>query len=120
MVGVVMNSSNIQAASEAQQPQRFVRVYARDEKMAKALAHSPSGMKFRSKLEEGVDWPNDSFTHKMLKQGAVFKSVEDRDEWIAKKKEKDEAEQQRIDELRSKSDARREEREREQKERSKS
>lgn len=47
-----------------------VRVVPRDDQMRAVLKHQPSGIAFRK--EGGVEWPNDRFTQKRLREGAVM------------------------------------------------
>ena len=46
-----------------------VRVVPRDDDMRRLLKHMPSGIGFRS--EGSVEWPDDVFTQRRLKEGSV-------------------------------------------------
>jgi hypothetical protein len=46
-----------------------IRVEPRDEDMRRLLRHEPSGIRFRS--EGSVEWPDDIFTHRRIKDGSV-------------------------------------------------
>ena len=47
-----------------------VKVYAASEPMRAVLRH-PNGTRFRSTLDQGVEWPNDSFTKRRIADGSV-------------------------------------------------
>lgn len=46
-----------------------IRVVPRDDDMRRLLKHYPSGIGFRS--EGSVEWPDDVFTHRRIKDGSV-------------------------------------------------
>lgn len=50
-----------------------IKVYAANDAMREVLRH-PSGrggIRFREKLDQGVEWPNDSFTARRIAEGSV-------------------------------------------------
>jgi hypothetical protein len=47
-----------------------VKVYAANEAMREVLRH-PTGTRFRDKLDQPVEWPNDSFTARRIADGSV-------------------------------------------------
>ena len=47
-----------------------VKVYAANETMRQALRHG-NGTRFRDQLDQPVEWPNDSFTSRRIKDGSV-------------------------------------------------
>lgn len=47
-----------------------VKVYAADETMRGSLRHA-NGVRFRSKIDQPVEWPNDSFTQRRIADGSV-------------------------------------------------
>jgi hypothetical protein len=47
-----------------------IKVYAANETMRGALRH-PSGARFRTKIDQPVEWPNDTFTSRRIKEGSV-------------------------------------------------
>jgi hypothetical protein len=49
----------------------FVRVRASEEKYRKALKHGVSGKRFLPDINESVEWPNDVYTHRRLREGSV-------------------------------------------------
>lgn len=51
-------------------PSPTIKVFAANEDMREFLRH-PSGGRFRDTLDQGVDWPNDSFTARRIAEGAV-------------------------------------------------
>jgi hypothetical protein len=51
-------------------PPRSIKVYAANERMREVLRHS-NGTRFRAALDQGVEWPNDSFTKRRLAEGSV-------------------------------------------------
>lgn len=52
-------------------PPKTIKVFAANETLRGALRHA-NGTRFRSKLDQGVDWPNDSFTTRRLAEGSVL------------------------------------------------
>ena len=48
-----------------------VRVVATDEKYRKALKHGVTGKRFMPDIGQSVEWPNDTYTHRRLKEGSV-------------------------------------------------
>lgn len=48
-----------------------VKVYAANETLREVLRH-PSGTRFRDEIGEAVEWPNDTFTKRRIKEGAVL------------------------------------------------
>jgi hypothetical protein len=46
-------------------------VYPVNEDVRKKIKH-PNGIGFRDTLDQGVDWPNDSFTQRRLAGGTVL------------------------------------------------
>ena len=48
-----------------------VKVYAANEDMRAVLRHGGTGARFRDTLDQGVEWPNDSFTARRIKDGSV-------------------------------------------------
>ena len=59
----------MQVLKDARGDRGTVRVVPRDEQMRAVLKHQPSGIAFRK--EGGVEWPNDRFTQKRLRDGSV-------------------------------------------------
>jgi hypothetical protein len=55
---------------EGQQP-KTIKVFAANETMRGVLRHH-TGTRFRDKLDQGVEWPNDSFTKRRLAEGSVL------------------------------------------------
>jgi len=51
-------------------PPRTIKVFAANEDMRAVLRH-PNKIRFRSGLNEGVEWPNDSFTKRRIADGSV-------------------------------------------------
>jgi hypothetical protein len=49
----------------------FITVWPANEAMRKALRHPRAGA-FRDTLDQGIDWPADSFTHRRLQDGDVL------------------------------------------------
>jgi hypothetical protein len=47
-----------------------IKVYAGNENMRRILRHS-NGTRFRAQLDQPVEWPNDSFTHRRIADGSV-------------------------------------------------
>ena len=47
-----------------------IKVYAANEAMRSALRHS-NGTRFRAELDQPVEWPDDSFTHRRIADGSV-------------------------------------------------
>lgn len=47
-----------------------VKVYAANEDMRRVLRHA-NGTRFRSELDQPVEWPNDSFTARRIAEGSV-------------------------------------------------
>jgi hypothetical protein len=47
-----------------------IKVWAANEEMREVLRH-PHGIRFRDTLDEGVEWPNDSFTTRRIAEGSV-------------------------------------------------
>jgi hypothetical protein len=51
-----------------------IKVYAANDAMREVLRH-PSGLiRFRDTLDQGVEWPNDSFTRRRIAEGSVLTS----------------------------------------------
>lgn len=49
-----------------------IKVYAANDAMREILRH-PSGLiRFRDTLDQGVEWPNDSFTRRRIAEGSVL------------------------------------------------
>jgi hypothetical protein len=48
-----------------------VRVRASQEKYRKALRHGVTHKRFMPDINQSVEWPNDTYTHRRLKEGAV-------------------------------------------------
>jgi hypothetical protein len=48
-----------------------IKVYAANEALLDALRHPANGMRFGSSMEQGVEWPNDSFTKRRIADGSV-------------------------------------------------
>jgi hypothetical protein len=48
-----------------------VKVWPRDENVRRLLKH-PFGMRFRETLNDGVEWPDDLFTKRRIKDGSVL------------------------------------------------
>jgi hypothetical protein len=48
-----------------------VKVYAANETMRDALRHPVGNKRFRDKLDQAVEWPNDSFTARRIADGSV-------------------------------------------------
>jgi len=48
-----------------------VRVRATDEKYRKALRHGVTHKRFMPDINQSVEWPNDTFTHRRLREGSV-------------------------------------------------
>lgn len=59
-----------QGSSEGGKPE-VVRVRATDEKYRKALRHGVSGKRFLPDINQSVEWPNDTYTHRRLKEGSI-------------------------------------------------
>jgi len=51
-------------------PPKTVKVYAASEGLRSSLRHA-TGARFASKLDQAVEWPNDSFTHRRLMDGSI-------------------------------------------------
>lgn len=47
-----------------------IKVYAANETMREVLRHA-NGTRFRDTLDQGVEWPNDSFTARRIADGSV-------------------------------------------------
>jgi hypothetical protein len=52
-------------------PPRTVKVFAANEALRGALRHA-NGTRFRSKLDQGIEWPNDAFTARRIAEGSVL------------------------------------------------
>jgi hypothetical protein len=52
-------------------PPKTIKVYAANEALRGALRHS-NGTRFRSGLDQAVEWPNDNFTHRRIADGSVL------------------------------------------------
>ena len=48
-----------------------IKVFAANETMREVLRHGGTGMRFRDSIEQGVEWPNDSFTARRIRDGSV-------------------------------------------------
>ena len=48
-----------------------IKVFAASEDMRAVLRHPGSGVRFRDTLDQPVEWPNDSFTARRIKEGSV-------------------------------------------------
>lgn len=48
-----------------------IKVFAANETMREVLRHGGNGMRFRDSIDQGVEWPNDSFTARRIKEGSV-------------------------------------------------
>jgi hypothetical protein len=48
-----------------------VKVWAANEDMRDVLRHPATGTRFRETLDHAVEWPNDSFTARRIKDGSV-------------------------------------------------
>jgi hypothetical protein len=59
----------MQVLKDARGDRGTVRVVPRDDAMRAVLKHQPSGIAFRK--EGGMEWPNDRFTQKRLRDGSV-------------------------------------------------
>jgi hypothetical protein len=51
-------------------PPKTIKVFAASEALRAVLRHS-SGTRFRDRLDQGVEWPNDSFTKRRIADGSV-------------------------------------------------
>jgi len=51
--------------------QEVVKVYAANEGLHDVLRHPANGMRFSGSIEQGVTWPNDSFTKRRIADGSV-------------------------------------------------
>jgi hypothetical protein len=51
-------------------PPKTIKVFAASERLRSSLRHA-TGAGFASKLDQAVEWPNDSFTHRRLKDGSI-------------------------------------------------
>ena len=51
--------------------QEVVKVYAANEGLHDALRHPANGMRFSGSIDQGVTWPNDSFTKRRIADGSV-------------------------------------------------
>jgi len=51
-------------------PPTTVKVYAANESVRATMRHA-SGTRFRAGLDQAVEWPNDSFTHRRINDGSV-------------------------------------------------
>ena len=49
---------------------KTIKVYAANEDMRAVLRHG-TGVRFRDKLDQAVEWPNDSFTARRIADGSV-------------------------------------------------
>jgi len=47
-----------------------VKVFAANETMRRVLRHS-NGARFRTQLDQGIEWPNDNFTARRIADGSV-------------------------------------------------
>ena len=56
---------------ESGQPPKTIKVFAANEAMRDVLRHS-GGARFRDALDQGVEWPNDSFTKRRIADGSVL------------------------------------------------
>ena len=52
-------------------PPKTIKVFAANETLRGALRHA-NGTRFQSKIDQGVEWPNDSFTTRRLAEGSVL------------------------------------------------
>jgi hypothetical protein len=52
-------------------PPNTIKVYAGNEAIRASMRHGGTGIGFRETLGEPVEWPNDSFTHRRIKDGSV-------------------------------------------------
>jgi len=52
-------------------PPKTIKVFAATEALRGSLRHA-NGTRFKAKLSDGVDWPNDSFTTRRLAEGSVL------------------------------------------------
>jgi hypothetical protein len=48
-----------------------VRVRASEEKYRKALRHGVTHKRFMPDINQSVEWPNDTYTHRRLREGSV-------------------------------------------------
>jgi len=48
-----------------------VRVRASEEKYRKALRHGVTHKRFMPDINQSVEWPNDTFTHRRLREGSI-------------------------------------------------
>lgn len=71
---VAINNTNV--ASGAPQQHTNVRVVPANEAMRKALKHPSTGMPFGESMSDSVEWPNDQFTKRRIRDGDV-KRVDD-------------------------------------------
>jgi len=51
-----------------------IKVYAANETMRRVLRH-PHGVRFRAQLDQPVEWPNDSFTARRMRDGSISTSA---------------------------------------------
>ena len=60
-----------------------IRVFAANEALQEVLRHPTNNIRFRGALAQGVEWPNDSFTQRRIKEGSVLTEAPGSSEPIA-------------------------------------
>lgn len=60
-----------------------IKVYPANDAMREVLRHPGRGIRFRDNLDQGVEWPNDSFTQRRIAEGSILTEPATSGEYVA-------------------------------------